>query len=77
MQNHNFNNAQQQWFKAACSKINKDRLRELTCQLVDIHSPTGAEKEVSEFLTDYMSNAGLSSKYQPVNDTSGNAIGEI
>lgn len=74
---HEFNEQQQKWFKAACSKINKERLRELNRTLVDIHSPTGAEREASEFMVEYMAKAGLHSRYQAVNENSGNAIGEV
>ncbi len=74
---HNFNEQQQAWFKKACASINKDRLRELNRSLVDIHSPTGAEREASEYMASYMRNTGLQARYQPVNESSGNAIGEL
>lgn len=76
-QSHQFNAQQQAWFEAACSKINKQRLQNLTRDIVNIHSPTGAERHASEFMADYLKKQGIHSKYQPVNDLSGNVVAEL
>lgn len=68
---------QQGYYEAACAKIDADRLQQLTFELTDIHSPTGAEELASRYLTDYMNESGLSAQYQPVSATSGNCIGRI
>ena len=68
---------QREWYEAACSKIDSERLKRLVFDLTDIHSPTGNEKEASVFLADYMSGAGLDATYQSVTEQSGNAVGRI
>ena len=68
---------QQGYYEAACAKIDADRLQQLTFELTDIHSPTGAEELASRYLTDYMNESGLSAQYQPVSAASGNCIGRI
>jgi len=74
---HVLNTQQQAWFDAACNNINKERLRKLNADLVNIHSPTGAEREASQFMVKHFQNIGLKARYQPVNESSGNAIGEL
>lgn len=71
------NEQQRSWFDAACNKIDSERLKELVYDLTDIHSPTGNEKEASQFLANYMENAGMKARYQAVNEQSGNCIGRI
>ena len=39
--------------------VNRDRLVDLTCELVKIPSVTGEEKEIAEFITRHMENLGL------------------
>jgi len=74
---HTLSGEREQWFKRACASIQKERLRQLNFDLVNIHSPTGAEKEASEFMAEHMQKIGLKARYQGVNDISGNAIGEL
>ncbi|MCO4759659.1 MAG: acetylornithine deacetylase, partial [Oceanospirillaceae bacterium] len=74
---HQLTPQQQAWYDKACACVDKERLRQLNLDLVNIHSPTGAEKEASEFMSQYMAGMGLNAKYQPVNDLSGNAVGEL
>jgi len=58
--------------------LNADRLRDLLVKLVDIHSPTGAEREASEFMASYLADeVGIDARYQPITDGTGNAHGEI
>ena len=65
------------WIKAAQSKINPQRLQQLTEDLTAIHSPTGAERQASEFMVEYMRSVGMDASYQAVNELSGNCIGRI
>ncbi|GAB0152942.1 M20 family metallopeptidase [Marinobacterium sp. BA1] len=74
---HVFDTQQKAWFEAACKSINKERLRGLNADLVNIHSPTGAEQEASRFMATHFESIGLKARYQPVNESSGNAIGEL
>lgn len=66
---------QKKWFDKAVGLISEDRLTQLDLALTDIHSPTGQEREISEFLVRYMAEMGLESFYQEMNDHAGNAIG--
>jgi acetylornithine deacetylase/succinyl-diaminopimelate desuccinylase-like protein len=72
-----FSREQQKWFDAACAKIDAGRLKQLDMDLTNIHSPTGAEREASEFMVDYMKKIGLKAFYQSVNPLTGNAVGRI
>lgn len=66
------------WYQLACSKLDGERLKKLLFDLVNVHSPTGAEGPASEFMADYMRNeVGIQAKYQPINDLTGNALGEM
>ena len=71
------NEQQRQWFDEACSKIDGERLKQLVFDLTDIHSPTGNEKQASQFLAKHMENAGLRAHYQSINEQSGNCVGRI
>ena len=71
------NDEQRQWFEQACARIDPERLKRLVFELTNRHSPTGMEKQASEFLVDYMNQAKLDAHYQPVSEQSGNSIGRI
>ena len=68
---------QRQWYLKACEKLDAQRLQKLLFQLTDIHSPTGAVRQASEFMADRMQGIGLSANYYPMNDISGNVMGEL
>ena len=38
---------QEKWYAAACERLNPERLQKLLLNLIDIHSPTGAERLAS------------------------------
>ncbi len=58
--------------------LDPDRMRELLVDLVDIHSPTGAERQASEFMALHLRDeVGIAAEYQPISDLTGNAHGEI
>ncbi|MGZ6196005.1 MAG: hypothetical protein ACXWML_12350 [Candidatus Binataceae bacterium] len=69
---------QEKWYGQACDRLNPERLKKLLLHLIDIHSPTGAERQASEFVAAYMrEHLGEHSLYQPIGEDTGNAIGEI
>jgi len=45
---------QEKWYAEACDRLNPERLKKLLVDLIDIHSPTGAERRASEFIVGYM-----------------------
>jgi acetylornithine deacetylase/succinyl-diaminopimelate desuccinylase-like protein len=73
----NLNAEQRKWYEAACEKIDQQRLKQLIFDLTAHHSPTGAEREASEFMTEYMNNFGMDAKYQAITETSGNTVGRV
>jgi hypothetical protein len=69
---------QEKWYAAACERLNPERLQKLLLNLIDIHSPTGAERQASEFIAGYMrEHLGEHSRYQAISEDTGNAIGEL
>lgn len=68
---------QQGWVDAAWDAIDLDELRELVSDMVAIPSPTGEEAQLARYLVDRLRTAGLRSKYQPIDESQGNAIGVI
>ncbi|WP_213453531.1 M20 family metallopeptidase [Rhizomonospora bruguierae] len=61
----------------AWAAIDEDRLRDLALRMVSIPSPTGDERELAQFLTGYLAQAGLDSWYQEIDDRQGNAVGRL
>ncbi len=57
--------------------INRDELAQLTKELVDIPSPTGAEKAIGEFILDWFSRHGVKSVRQEIAPERINAVGII
>lgn len=72
-----FNSAQRAWYDSARAQIKPKRLHQMIEDLTAIHSPTGAEREASEFMVEYMRSVGIEAYYQAVTETSGNCIGRI
>lgn len=73
-----FSAEQDRWYADACARLDPARLKRVLLELINLHSPTGAERRASEFIADYM-REGLGGRafYQPVNEDTGNAVGEI
>lgn len=71
-----FSAEQEQWYAAAREKLDAKRLQNLLFDLTNIHSPTGATREASEFLTQYFAKIGMKSRYYPMNDITGNVMAE-
>jgi len=68
---------QRQWLQQAVSLVDEGRMRAFNRAITDIHSPTGAEREASEWLVAHMRDIGLDAFYQPLDERSGNAVGRL
>jgi acetylornithine deacetylase/succinyl-diaminopimelate desuccinylase-like protein len=68
---------QRAWFESAAALIDVDRLYRVNREITAIHSPTGRERAASEHMTRYLAEIGVEATYQPMGETSGNAIGRI
>lgn len=72
-----FSPEQSQWYELARAKLDPKRLQKLLFQLTNIHSPTGATREASEFMRRHMQSIGMKARYYPMNEITGNALGEF
>jgi acetylornithine deacetylase/succinyl-diaminopimelate desuccinylase-like protein len=72
-----FSAQRREWFESAKAHISAQRLQRLLASLTDIHSPTGKERQASEFMVSHLRDAGLQARYQPVTDSSGNCIAHV
>lgn len=64
------------WYEQACARIDPERIKRLLFELTDIPGPTGATGAASRFMADYLADVGLSARYQPINEISGNVLAE-
>lgn len=71
-----FSVAQSQWYELARARLNPKRLQQLLFEISNIHSPTGATREASEFMSRHMQGIGMRSRYYPMSDITGNVLGE-
>jgi acetylornithine deacetylase/succinyl-diaminopimelate desuccinylase-like protein len=71
-----FSAAQQAAYEKACAKLNPERLKQLLFNITNIHSPTGAAREVSEFVAGHMATIGLKPTLDPMTEISSNVMGE-
>lgn len=69
----------ERWYEQACARLDAERLKHLLLALVDIPSPTGAERAASEFATAWMRDhvRGARTFYQPIDEATGNAVAEL
>ncbi len=68
---------QQAWLDAAVAQIDEERMRQFNLAITDIHSPTGYEREVNEWVVNHLNDNGFNAFYQRVDDLSGNAVGRL
>lgn len=61
----------------ASAYVDQERLVQLTCDLVDISSPTGAEQDVARFLVDHLSSAGLPARLQEFEQSRFNVLSSL
>jgi len=68
----------QQVLDRVLAHLDPARMRDLLVKLVNIHSPTGAERDASQFMAGYLSEElGIDAAYQPISDSTGNALAEV
>jgi hypothetical protein len=68
---------QRHWREEAVSRLDEDRMRTFDCTITSLPSPTGTERAISEWLVQPMRDIGLMAYYQPIDEHSGNAIGQL
>src|SRR5262245_27182153 len=68
---------QRDCLEQAISHIDEERMRAFNCALTSIHSPTGEERAASEWIVQQMQGLGLDAFYQPLDEGSGNAVGQL
>ncbi|HVA68592.1 MAG TPA: hypothetical protein VNF45_04715 [Candidatus Binataceae bacterium] len=69
---------QERLYSEVCARLDAERLKKLLLELIGIPSPTGGERAASEFLAATMNErVGRRAFYQPINEETGNAVGEI
>ncbi|MFC5697131.1 M20 family metallopeptidase [Pseudomonas sp. GCM10022186] len=72
-----FSPEQSQWYEQARARLDPQRLQRLLFELTNIHSPTGAAREASEFMSRHLQGIGMQARYYPMNEITGNALGEF
>ncbi len=68
---------QRAWLEQAVALIDEERMRAFDCAITSMHSPTGEERAINEWMTQHMRDMGLEALYQALDETSGNAIGQL
>ncbi len=68
---------QRGWLEQAVSRIDEARMRVFNCAITSIHSPTGEERTASEWMVQQMRGLGIDAFYQPLDEHSGNAVGQL
>lgn len=71
-----FSAAQEDAYARARAKLDPQRLKQLLFEITNIHSPTGATREVSEFVAGRMAEIGLKPRLDPMTSISSNVLGE-
>lgn len=66
---------QQAWLEKAYANVSVERMTQFGLGVVGIHSPTGHERAVSEWMADQLRTIGMDGRYQRIDDNSGNAYG--
>ena len=69
--------AEQKILADVLKRIDRNELAQLTKELVDIPSPTGAERAIGEFILDWFSRHGIRSVRQQISPDRINAVGII
>src|SRR5229473_8160038 len=68
---------QRGWLEQAVSLLDEERMRTFNCAITSIHSPTGEERAASEWVVQQMQGLGVDAFYQPLDERSGNAVGQL
>jgi acetylornithine deacetylase len=69
--------AEQEILADVLKRVDRNELAQLTKELVDIPSPTGAERAIGEFILDWFSRHGIRSVRQQISPDRINAVGII
>lgn len=64
----------QQWLERAWARINPARVEALLVELVNRHSPTGAERQLCTFLAEHLAAAGFEARCEQIGEQSGNCV---
>lgn len=64
------------WLDQVLARLDLERLKRVLAQITDLHSPTGATRELAEFLAAHLRGIGMQAQYKPMNERSGNVVGE-
>ncbi len=58
--------------------LNPDRMRDLLVELIGIHSPTGGERQILEFMHSHLDrDLGIDATYKPITDATGTVHAEL
>src|ERR1041384_5178111 len=68
---------QRDWLAQAGARSDEERMRAFNCAITSIHSPTGEERPASEWMVQQMRGLGIDAFYQPLDERSGNAVGQL
>ena len=71
-----FTPAMEAAYAKARARLDAGRLKQLLFEITDIHSPTGATRNVAEFVAEHMGKIGLSATLDPMTEISANVLGE-
>lgn len=71
-----FGPERQRWLAATVARLNPERLKQLLFALTDIHSPTGATREASQFMAQRLGEIGMDARYMPMSERTGNVLAE-
>ena len=63
--------------RSTMAEVTRDRLVESVRGLVDIPSPTGAERPLAEWIATALGGAGLDARLQPIDDFQANAVAVV
>ena len=66
---------QQEWLGRAYAALDEERMRRFGVDIVSIHSPTGFEREASQWMAEQMRALGMDAFYQEMDENTGNAVG--
>lgn len=70
--------ARREMFESLVAHLDADRMKSLLVDLVNIHSPTGAERQAVEFMAGYLKESvGVDTTYQPISEQTGNVYARV
>jgi acetylornithine deacetylase/succinyl-diaminopimelate desuccinylase-like protein len=70
-------NDQRDWITAARAEVDTDELAMLCMSVTDVPSPTGAERELAEYLHGWMTSEGLDTRVQLIDERQANLVATV